>query len=681
MADCYATAQTLITKGITPIPTVGKKPIVDWRKVNVTPALVEQWQREGKWSGNIAVICGAASKNLVVIDFDGMAGYEAFKVKFPDLLDTYTVRSGGGKGMHVYYRVDLLPDNTWAKNIATLAGCNIEVRSQNVLVTVPPSVHPETNQAYTVVNEYKSKHVTDLALVVAWVKELDPKPERIYPSVIYDSNLNPKVLDALRRHFEALDAKPHGEWLNCSCPNPVHEDKEPSFGYNLKSGTGNCFGKCGQGFNTTTLCEWVGIDVKALGGLFMELSPRAVLAAAPKPKDPAVNNPPSKLFIRGREARNALYAEIKGHTAVKHPPIAMPYNFLKRAGEHSVTAGRLVYFAAPSGGGKTTIMGLGQLRSIERGDTIIIRSDEWISEETMARDMEARFIHQLGGPTYPETSLHLLALSEEKLHQLWLKEEKDGIPVGKRKGRLYPLHQRNGQYFTDGQMRRYDLAKTKLDSYPGEMYYIPGRGQSVEQMIKEMSETYDIAMSENRRPVSFWDDYAQLLWLEKEYAKTSWMEQAMQMIKPWLMPRGMCGFIATQLNKSDVDAVQMGADFDIGMMNYLRGDQANLIVMLVPELNYFVEQTNTEYGQLTKEDVQWRHPLTGVESVVTMSHLRWQAVKMSFGDPTNRKTSRGTLLHHAVSLRVEDEPETIPFPKRQPVLTGTNGKPVNDVIF
>ena len=681
MSETYAKAKALFASGVIPIPTRGKKPIVDWTKVTVTDALIDQWQREGKWNGNLAVIVGEKSGHLVIVDFDGLTGYAAFQAQFPDHQDTYTVKTGSGNGYHVYYRVDLLPDNVWVKNIAALDGDNIEIRAQDVLCMVPPSIHPDTHQAYEIVNTSKAKRLTDLSWLVAWVKAYDPKPERVYPSTVeYDKNLNPKVLDALRRHFEAQDAKPAGDWRNnIHCPNPAHKDDNPSFGYNVRWGVGKCFG-CDATFNTKNLCEWVGIDYKALGGLFEPETPPVPAAprqtTAPEPPDvpppPDTTTTPSRLFIRGREARNALHAEIMGEVEVKYPPIAMPYNFLIQAGEHSITAGRLVYFGAPSGGGKTTIMGLGQLRQIERGDTIIIRSDEWITEETMARDMEARFVHQLGGPTYPETALHLLALSENKLHQKWLQEEKAGIPIAKRKGRFYPAHQRHGRFFTDDQMHRYQLAKKKLDSFPGEMYYIPGRGQSVEQMLKEMTCTYEVAVSEGRHPCAFWDDYAQLLWLENEYAKISWMEQAMQKIKPWLAPRGMCGFIATQMNKTDVESVQQGADFDIGMMNYLRGDQANLVVMFVPELNYFVEQTSPDYGQLTKETVSWRHPLTGAMSQVTMSHLRWQAVKMSFGDPTNRVTSRGTLLHHATSLRVEDEPP-MEKQKQTPMPIAANG--------
>ena len=53
-----------------------------------------------------------------------------------------------------------------------------------------------------------------------------------------------KVIEALvplnRRHDT-------GDSTSCSCPNPEHEDRDPSFSVNLSTGMWTCFSRCESG--------------------------------------------------------------------------------------------------------------------------------------------------------------------------------------------------------------------------------------------------------------------------------------------------------------------------------------------------------------------------------------------------------------------------------------------------
>ena len=108
----YQKAEQLIKSGYTPIPLRGKVPNVQaWQELrNVTLDKIENWEISNLFQ-NIGMVCGEASNNTVVIDFDGLVAYEAFVAAFPALAETLTVATGSGNGMHVYYKVDLLPDS------------------------------------------------------------------------------------------------------------------------------------------------------------------------------------------------------------------------------------------------------------------------------------------------------------------------------------------------------------------------------------------------------------------------------------------------------------------------------------------------------------------------------------------------------------------------------------------
>jgi len=84
----------------------GKKPQIPWRAYQSQHASNEQIK---DWFGAgisaYGIVCGKISR-LIVIDFDEPDAQAKFIQKFPYLMDTYIVKSGGRGTLHLYFEVD-----------------------------------------------------------------------------------------------------------------------------------------------------------------------------------------------------------------------------------------------------------------------------------------------------------------------------------------------------------------------------------------------------------------------------------------------------------------------------------------------------------------------------------------------------------------------------------------------
>lgn len=157
---------------ISVIPCAGKKPALpSWEYYQARRAdepRILQWHREGKLT-NVGVVCGRVSDNLVIVDLDGQKAVDAFAITFPDLLDTFSVTSGSGLGMHLYYRVTELPPTT--RVVACTYG-NVELRANGTYVVAPPSLHPVSGKPYTIARREGIQQLHHMRPVVEWIKRL-----------------------------------------------------------------------------------------------------------------------------------------------------------------------------------------------------------------------------------------------------------------------------------------------------------------------------------------------------------------------------------------------------------------------------------------------------------------------------------------------------------------------------
>jgi hypothetical protein len=165
-------AQHYTRMGISVIPCVGKRPTVRWEVYQARRATMSEiywWQDRGLLK-NIGVVCGSVSRNLVVIDLDGLNAVSTYVDTFPQLAETFSVKTGSGAGMHFYYRLDELPQNMRAMNIS--GGGNIEIRASGCYVIAPPSIHPDTALPYAVQRPYPAMHLSNLSRLEKWLKRL-----------------------------------------------------------------------------------------------------------------------------------------------------------------------------------------------------------------------------------------------------------------------------------------------------------------------------------------------------------------------------------------------------------------------------------------------------------------------------------------------------------------------------
>jgi hypothetical protein len=84
----------------------GKQPRIAWQtyqKAHASSDQIEQWFSSG--TSAYGIVCGQISR-LIVIDFDEPDAQATFIQKFPHLMDTYIVKSGGRGTLHLYFEVD-----------------------------------------------------------------------------------------------------------------------------------------------------------------------------------------------------------------------------------------------------------------------------------------------------------------------------------------------------------------------------------------------------------------------------------------------------------------------------------------------------------------------------------------------------------------------------------------------
>lgn len=159
--------------GISVLPCIGKQPALkSWSQFQVKRApfsYVHNWHRAGLLQ-NVGIIGGAVSGGLCLMDLDGEEAVERFELTFSDLLDTFTVQSGSGKGKHYYFYADKIPASTRTKGY--------ELRVDGLYVIAPPSAHPETFKQYRVINPSDIKRVPDLKMVVDFITETIRKKQR-----------------------------------------------------------------------------------------------------------------------------------------------------------------------------------------------------------------------------------------------------------------------------------------------------------------------------------------------------------------------------------------------------------------------------------------------------------------------------------------------------------------------
>lgn len=175
------TAIALLNAGVSVIPirTNGKKsPAIEtWKPFQKSLMTEEQAEQNFNKNCGLAIVCGAVSGNLEVLDFDAPELFEPWKdlvtLESPDLIQKLTqVRTPSG-GMHVYFRCNKIDFN---KKLAMGPGkpnkegrhkkqVLIETRGEGGYVLAPPSpvkCHPSNKPYILILGKLENiPHITE----------------------------------------------------------------------------------------------------------------------------------------------------------------------------------------------------------------------------------------------------------------------------------------------------------------------------------------------------------------------------------------------------------------------------------------------------------------------------------------------------------------------------------------
>ncbi len=162
---------------VVPLKRKTKIPSISWKPYQTrlaTEEEVEQWAKKGKLGG-LAVVCGNVSGGLLCVDFDGQQWEKAFndfQNRFSSLVDTLQVKTGSGK-RHVWLRFPALSEQFTKEVKEWGEKAQIELRGNNHMVVVPPSIHPEGGKYEYVKPQRSIRELTEeeFHTLLEWIRE------------------------------------------------------------------------------------------------------------------------------------------------------------------------------------------------------------------------------------------------------------------------------------------------------------------------------------------------------------------------------------------------------------------------------------------------------------------------------------------------------------------------------
>lgn len=197
----------------------------------------------------------------------------AFDLKLPETIPKPSCIVHSGGGFHLYWKLktplnDLKRAGELLRTLAQqLNGDPLSV-AQSLRLPGTINTKPTRGTRCQVIQHNEDHYMPDD------FHALQPhKAKRVYrlraPPHSQGDTLNADLINVITQHFQRINYRRRGDWLNGSCIYPrhhQHEDRNPSFGFNTRTGYGYCH-RCGS-MLLKDICQQLHIQPADYGGLF-----------------------------------------------------------------------------------------------------------------------------------------------------------------------------------------------------------------------------------------------------------------------------------------------------------------------------------------------------------------------------------------------------------------------------
>lgn len=348
-------------------------------------------------------------------------------------------------------------------------------------------------------------------------------------------------------------------WSKQNVKSPFREDKNPSFSYNVNSGTGRDFG--GRQYGIKELAAHFNLDLPVWPQP-KQPAPGIGLKPTPAPKTETVAVP----IISDLQAMDRWYKQFTGVSLPKNPPLMLPFKALHKFGGYAMylKPRKLAFILGLSGGGKTSFMELMVDEWRARGKNGIWWGSEWSPEEYTART-----IHRNGGFTLQQQDMYQLFHHE----QAERKEKGKSTSDGKDMKALYP----------ETYQKTLDIMKNDIQSWIGRVYYVDKMGVPLEQIIQSMKDKI-VALEKGGRVIHYVIfDYIQLLEVAKSLPERERINEVATQLKAFASDNDLVVIVATQPRKGDSTGAKEGyMKLGAESMQFLRDEKCNSMITLMP---------------------------------------------------------------------------------------------------
>jgi len=546
-------AKKLAENGFAPLPLNGKAPVLKgWQEIEqITCEMIDEWAASGLFK-NIGLRTG--DNGLVVLDFDGKGGYEAFTKAFGELADTYTVETGGGDGMHVYYHVaGELPRSTGQLEVP---GGYVEIKAKGRQIVVPPSIHPDTGALYEVFNKNTARKLKNMDAILSWImsfntlryepqqRELDIRQAEPMGGTAYSKAALTNMAGELASLTD-VENDFQNTSLNLMAWKLAHfvgrgdlTEQEVRSALEGAMRTNGYIGRFGQkAFDKTFDSGFQRgmMDTQYVPKVYQNngRTPHREMPGKRGYEPPKIVVEQSGVTMIGRTRiikRTSLFDDLTkliddDDYVPEVPPIIFPLQCLhKLGGQARVTMpGKVIGFVGASGSGKTSALETLADAYVASGIPVWMWTPEWSPNE-----MAERVVQRYDGPTQDELYLHIIDKYRAKVLQQ---------PSN-------PEHR-----LTDEQRTTAAFAMRHVRSWSTDVYFMENSLMTIDEMSEVVAAAKSIMTPFPRVLIC---DYAQLLKAnEIDEKDETTMYNMIQRFKGMCVYYSLIGIMATQTTKED----------------------------------------------------------------------------------------------------------------------------------